>query len=116
MQVSVFYIDGNDNVLASVAIDIERLAAVLSVDQIARLEHGMIVEVTGPRDISAVAGAVSPPAMVGVATHAALIGLVESTFNDCMYECCGGFECSWGEMKYCWTKCSQDHEPKPNEQ
>jgi len=49
------------------------------------------------------------------ASEARIIGIVSVSFEECMMQCCGSNECSWGLMKYCVQKCTGDHGPKPDD-
>jgi hypothetical protein len=107
----LFYVDANGIILSSEPLwSMDCAIEALSENDALVLRRGGIVEIRNRSIIERMYssfGANDPsisPSDIDV------IGLM--TYDECMLQCCGSPNCDWGRLKYCLSKCAEDHDPK----
>jgi len=91
----------------------EPFLSALSKETMATLDSGGVIEIYEQRAIEGIMEAIRANGSGITASAVFLVGILN--FEECLWECCGGPSCDWGLIKYCFMKCSQDHEPKPEQ-
>jgi hypothetical protein len=112
--VSVYFISRGGQIASSISrCSLAEISPLLSSRQISEILDRTIVEIAERSRIVEFIGTLEQDVLIADSSSITMIGLM--TFDECVWECCGGRECSWGRIKYCFDLCSRDHGPKPNE-
>lgn len=107
----VFYIDADGTILSSMPLfSMKPIMGALTVYDASKFEDGEIIEIQDSNAIEMVFVSTGGSSTGMSPSSIDIIGLM--TYNECLYSCCGGTDCDWGTLKYCISKCMEDHDPK----